>query len=102
MENLTFQQLSEIIREHNKTNKIKTQFSDTNPIHCVAVVNNSSFTKNYPIESRSYRFRSDNKYFLPHLLGSSIWAESIDKTDYIRLDYYLNEWEFEYFYIEEV
>lgn len=102
MEKLTFKQLLEKINEHNKKNQIKTQYSDSNPLICIAVIDNSSFTEEYPLESRSYKFRSDEKFFLPHMISNSIWAESLDKTDYIRLDYYLNHWKIEYFYIIEV
>ena len=102
MKKLSFTELCLIIDRHNKQNKIKQQFEDKSPLICVAVVSNSSFTKEYPLESRSYSFRSDNKYFLSDMLGSSIFSSSLDGTDkFVRLDWYLTEWIFEYFYILE-
>ena len=101
MEKLTFKQLINLIDKHNTNNNIKSQFSDKNPIIAIAVVDNASFNEEYPLESRSYRFRSDNKYFLPDMGGNSLYASSIDGSDpNIRLDWYFGDWIFEYFYIE--
>ena len=56
--------------------------------------------KEYPLESRSYEFRSDEKYFLSGTGGSSIFATSMDKSDVdVRLDLYLNKWKVDYCYL---
>lgn len=106
MEKLTFNELVNIIKRHNEENHITTQYGDKNALSCVAVIDNSSFGgKEYPLESRSYRFRSDEKFFVPEMLGHSIFADALDGSDDgVRLDWYLfeeNPWEIEYCYIEE-
>ena len=103
MEKLTFRELVSIIQKHNKENNITQQFSDKKPLSCVAVIDNSSFEKEYPLESRSYRFRSDNKRFLPEMMGNSIFADALDGSDDgVRLDWYIFEdnWKIEYCYVE--
>ena len=46
-----------------------------------------SFTKPYPLLSRTYWFSSDNKAFWPHMGGYSIFAYCLDGTDQgTRLD----------------
>lgn len=101
MDKLTFTELCEIIRKHNKERNIKQQYTDSKALECVAVVSQSNFNITYPIQSRSYKFRSDEKFFLPEMYGSSIFATSLDNSDSIRLDMYLNSWEIEYFYIKK-
>jgi hypothetical protein len=101
MNKLRFTELTKLIDQHNKENNITTQFQDENPLMCVAVVDNVSFETEYPLESRSYIFRSDNKYFLGNMGGNSIFAKSLDDSDTCRLDWYFGEWVFEYFYIME-
>ena len=52
-----------------------------------------SFTKQYPLLSRTYRFTSDNKAFWPSMGGYSIFAYCLDKTSDqgVRLDWYMEE-----------
>lgn len=101
MKKMTFSELTKIISKHNSDNNIKQQYSDKDYLSCVAVIDNSSFMKEYPIEARSYRFRSDEKRFIPEMLGNSIFANSLDGSDDgIRLDWYLDSWKIEYCYIE--
>lgn len=51
-----------------------------------------SFTKEYPLLSRTYRFSSDNKAFWPHMFSKSIFACCLDGTDQgVRLDWYMAE-----------
>jgi len=99
---LTWRELTEKISEHNSQNNIKNQYGDSNPLKCVVVFKDvESWGKEYPLESRSYSFRSDNKYFLPDMIGSSIFASSLDDTDpCVRLERYLPEWVIDYCYIE--
>ncbi len=102
---LTFGDIYNIFTKHNSENGIKDQFGDDHPLYAVAVASNSNFDQEYPLEERSYKFSSDNKKFLPNMIGSSIWAESLDGSDRIRLDWYLykqdNGWDWEYFYLLE-
>lgn len=103
MKKLSWQELVKIIHEHNKQNQVERQFEDKKPLNCVVVFKDCQKDwggKSYPLESRSYRFTSDNKRFISGLCGNSIFAESIDKTESIRLDWYLGNWEIDYCYLE--
>lgn len=102
MEKLTWKQLIDKIHKHNEEYNVTRQYGDENRLKCVVVFNDiKSWNKEYPLESKSYRFGSDNKYFIPGMLGNSIFATSIDGTDCnIRLDHYIHEWTVDYCYIE--
>ena len=102
IEKLTYNQLTDAISKHNDDNKVTTQFGDDKPLSCVIVFKNESWPGNeYSLESRSYRFRSDNKHFVKGMLGRSIFADSIDGSDRgVRLDCYLGDWIVDYCYIE--
>lgn len=98
---LTFRELCGVIAKHNEENNITQQYQDENPLWCVAVIDNSSFIHEFSLESRSYRFRSDNKYFLSGMGGNSIFCNNLANDDIgVRLDWYLGDWEIEYCYIE--
>lgn len=104
---LTFGEVYDIFVEHNKENDITRQFKDEHPLYAVAVASESNSEthwqgEKYSLEARSYKFSSDNKKFIPNLIGGSIFAKSLDGTDEIRLDWYLNGhdgWDWDYFYI---
>ena len=99
MEKLTLAELFGICYKHNDENKITTQYGDENPLYAVVVFKQENFTTEYPIESRSYKFRSDNKYFISDMGGNSIFAQSLDGEDSLRLDWYIREWKIDYCYI---
>lgn len=52
-----------------------------------------SFTRDYPLLSRTYRVSSDNKAFWPNMGGYSIFAYCLDVTSDqgVRLDWYMEE-----------
>ena len=105
MEKLTYGELLNIINKHNNDYNITRQYGDKdNYLSCVVVIDNSSFAEEYPLEARSYRFRSDEKRFLPNMIGNSIFANSLDGSDMgVRLDWYIygeDAWKIEYCYIE--
>ena len=51
---------------------------------------------------RSYRVQSNEKYFLPQMLGNSLFADCLDGTEFgVRLDWYKADWEVDYCYLEE-
>jgi len=103
MEKMTYKELRNKIDEHNKENNIVSQYSDDNPLNCVIVFKNESWPErkaDYPLEARSYQFRSDEKHFLPEMGGNSIFAETIDGSDHCRLDWYLYDWVIDYCYIQ--
>ena len=100
---LTFQQVEQLISEHNAKYDIRQQYQDDNPLWFVMVIDNKSFDKEYSLESRSYKFRSDNKFFLPDMAGSSLFATNLSNDDInVRLDWYIFDgWKIEYCYILE-
>jgi len=103
MEKLTFSQLVDIIGEHNADYNIWQQYQDNNPLICVVVFKNESWPdrqEDYSLESRSYEFRSDEKYFLSNMGSNSIFATSLDGADRnVRLDRYLGSWKIDYCYV---
>lgn len=105
MQKLTYKELVDLIAKHNKEHNVTSQFGDKHPLHCVIVFKNDSWPKrekDYPLESRSYEFTSDNKRFVPGLGGNSIFASCLDGSDQlIRLDWYIHEWDIDYCYIKE-
>lgn len=104
MNKMTFEQVYERFVKHNEKNGVESQFSDSssNRLFGVVVFKSENWPdSNYSLESRSYRFASDNKFFVSGLGGNSIFADCLDKTDAgVRLDYYLNNWKIDYCYIE--
>lgn len=101
MEKITFNEMFDIFYKHNEENGIKTQFSDPNRLGGVIVYTKDSFDKEYPLESRSYRVASDNKYFVPHLGGNSLFGNCLDGSENcVRLDWYFSAWKIDYCYIE--
>ena len=76
MTKLTWNELCSKIYEHNKLYGVNHQFGDKKPLMCVVVYKESNFDQIYSLESRSYKFRSDNKYFIHSLGGNSIYADS--------------------------
>ena len=103
MKKITFEEVYARFVKHNEENGVTNQFSDTyDRLEAVVVFSSDNWPdKNYSLESRSYRFVSDNKYFISGMGGNSIFADSLDKSDLgLRLDWYLNEWKIDYCYIE--
>jgi len=69
MEQITFEEFSKRMREHNKSAEAST------PIFGYVVFKNSYFTKTtHSIEERTYKVSSDNKYFKENTLSNSIFA----------------------------
>lgn len=101
---LTYKELVAAIEEHNEKNNITSQFSDPRPLYCYIVFKSENWpTHKYSLKDRTYKFRSDNKRFLPGMCGTSLFAECLDGyTDQmVRLDYYLGSWSIEYCYFKE-
>ena len=97
MVKLTGKEVFELIRKHNKENNIHQQYADKNPLRFVVVFKESNWKEKYSLESRSYSFRSDEKYFLPDMIGKSWYGDALDGSDDgVRLDWY--NWEPEYYY----
>ena len=90
----SFEEVEERFVKHNMENGVTHQFSDRDRLEAVIVFASSTWPdKDYSLESRSYKFTSDNKCFIPELIGDSIFADSLDKSDLgVRLDYAINYW----------
>lgn len=97
MTKLTYAEFKNRMIEHNKT--------EQQPIYGVIVFREDTFSKVYPLDSRSYVVSSDNKAFGDYS-GYSIFGSSMDGSDmFIRLDCYIAEecdngkgWEVDYCY----
>lgn len=104
MKKLTYKELVDAIDEHNAKAQVKRQFEDEHPLYCYIVFKSETWPDHkYSLKSRTYKFRSDNKRFIPGLCGTSIFAECLDEWEdqCIRLDYYLGSWIIDYCYIKE-
>lgn len=58
----------------------------------------SSFSREYSIDARTYVFTSDNKVFNPKMMGNSLFATSLDRSDYTEICQYIatqHPWEIE-------
>lgn len=102
MKKMTFEEVCEKFYKYNE-DRVASQFSDEERLIAVVVFKADNWPeKDYSEESRSYAFASDNKYFVPGMCGSSIYANNLDGTDRgVRLDWYLGEWKIDYCYIKE-
>ena len=84
----------------------------TRPDHhltgCI-VFTEDSFSKAYPLESRTYWVSSNNKAFIPGMGGYSIYGSSLDGLDpCVRLELYMaaehggkDGWKVDYCYLAE-
>lgn len=101
MKKMTFEQVYERFVKHNEENGVTHQFSDRDRLEAVIVFDSSTWPdKDYSLESRSYKFVSDNKAFIPGMCSNSLFADSLDKSDLgVRLDHVMRTWEEDYCYI---
>lgn len=68
------------------------------------VFTEDSFDKEYSLEARSYEIFSDDDYFDPSKISTSLSGSSLDGNDdrILRLDIYMKEgWKIDYCYIVE-
>ena len=102
---MTWSEIRNHLTEFNKKNNITKKEQNGKPIcKAVAVITEDSFSKKYNLAERSYKFTNYNKAFLPDMIGTSIFADSLDGSDKgVRLDEYIydRKWKVEYCYIEE-
>lgn len=97
---LSFSDVCAKFYEHNKQHNITGQYEDKKPLYAVVVFSQASFRQRYSLKSRSYRFRSDEKYFVPGMGGNSLFADCLDESEHgVRLDWYLRSWKVEYCYM---
>lgn len=100
---ITFEQLCNVFYKHNEDNNITSQFEDKNRLTGVVVFKSENWHKDFSLGERSYRFTSDNKFFISEMGGNSIFAYALEGPDSrgIRLDWYLGSWEIDYCYLED-
>ena len=69
------------------------------PLYAVAVFSADNWPdKDYPLESRSYKFSCDNKAFHSYCGGYSCFASSLDGSD-PRVDLTKYDWKVDYCYL---
>jgi hypothetical protein len=78
-----------------------SQLHDLEWQEAVVVFTEDSWKRQYSLEARSYEISSDNKYFNPNAISSSLFGNCLDGTDNgVRLDLYMHEnWKVDYCYI---
>lgn len=100
MKKVSFLKALEIIYNHNKEKNITIQYEDKKPLQLVIVYDLDNFDKWYSEKERSYKVRSDEKYFLPEMMGNSLFGDCLDGYDVgVRLDWY--NWKISYCYFLE-
>lgn len=102
MKKMTFAEVCSAFYAHNEGRNL-SQFSDPNSLTAVVVFKSSNWpNNNYTEAERSYKFSSDNKYFISGMGGNSIFGYCFDGIDMgVRLDHYVRVWEIDYCYIME-
>ena len=101
MKKITYGELCQLFRSHEE-NHPKEHLTG------YIVFTEDSFTKKYPLESRTYEVSSNNKAFIPGMGGYSIYGGSVDGSDpCVRLERYMaaehggkDGWKVEYCYVE--
>ena len=82
---MNYNDLKQIFRELKRT-------SPREDLTAHIIFTEDSFTRDYPLLSRTYRVSSDNKAFWPNMGGYSIFAYCLDGTDQgVRLDWSMEE-----------
>ena len=81
--------------DYNELKKIFQELKRTSPredLTAHIIFTEDSFTRDYPLLSRTYCVSSDNKAFWPNMGGYSIFAHCLDGTDQgVRLDWCMEE-----------
>jgi len=83
---MEYRELKQIFRE------LKGRFPKED-LTAHVIFTEDSFSRMYPLLSRTYCFTSDNKAFWPNMGGYSIFADCLDVTSDqgVRLDWYMEE-----------
>lgn len=96
---MKYSEMYNIFKEHNLRKGIKSQFGDNEPLKAHIIYSKDNWEEKYTLEARTYIVRSDNKCFVPNMLGVSMFGDSLDGSDKgVRLDCY--DWKIERIYIE--
>lgn len=96
---ITWKEMVDNLYKHNEIGDTNRKGADPNPIYGVVVYKESNWKQKYSLAARSYVISSDNKFFIPDQIGSSIFANSLDMSDIgVRLDLY-RDWQVDYCYM---
>ncbi len=84
MKKMTFNELRNLFYKHNAS----TEYPET--LHAVIVFSEDSWSKEYSLENRSYKVKSNNWGWMADKAGRAIYGDTLDDTEkYIRLDRYI-------------
>ena len=105
--NLTVCTPTRIIKPYlsNLCDALKEAMSNNADVEGYVVIDEKSFVKKYPLDSRTYCIDKGSKRFDTSALGNSLFGSSVDGQDVgVRLDWYLygatdQKWIVEYTYI---
>lgn len=100
LQHISFSELEAFASEFFSQNPETRQFQKTPK--AAIVFKEESYSTPYPLEARTYIFSLANKYFMPNMIGTSIFADCLDGSEQmVRLDWYLNSWKIDYCYLLE-
>ena len=109
MEKLNWHEAKEYLTKFNRDHGYSVGSGNSpsdETTNIVVVFTKDSFNKPYTLEERSYRVSSNNKAFIDGMGGYSIYAQSLDGSDFCRIEQYMqlehggkNGWKVDYCYI---
>lgn len=101
MAKITFSELTDIFTRYNKEHRSEVTQLGNNHLKGAIVFKSSNWPdEDYSIEARTYIVQSDNKYFMPDMVGNSLFGNSLDGSDRgVLLDLCLESWEIDYCYM---
>lgn len=100
LQHISFSELEDFASKFFSQNPEIGQFQKAQK--AAIVFKEESFFIPYSLEARTYIFSLANKYFMPNMIGTSIFASCLDGSeDMVRLDWYLNSWKIDYCYLLE-
>ena len=105
MKKITWSELEKAMCQFNEEHGYTTK-GTKECLEGVVVFREDSWDKPYTETQRSYKVSSDNKAFLPHQIGNSIFADCLDEKDLgVRIDWYMHDkempWKVDYCYLLE-
>ena len=100
LQHISFSELEDFASEFFSQNPGISQFQKTPK--AAIVFKEESYSTPYSLEARTYIFSLANKYFMPNMIGNSLFADCLDGSEHmVRLDWYLNSWKIDYCYLLE-
>lgn len=87
---MTYPELRNVLREKNLTSQKLDIPGMADHYTGYVIISEDSFTAPYSLAERTYKFSNNNKAFIPGAAGYSIYAESLEGDDYVRLEQYIS------------